>query len=322
MSTNEKDFRRLPELDACLLVWAPMTSDRLLRALAGSVCGLILAGLSTTPVYASPDDPPAKAAAVAADVTGADAAPQNAPEDPRVIQLAEPEYRVVNVTTTMLLPKGGWSFDLTHRFNGNLAEMSFTEALENLFGIDQGAQIGIEVRYGVLDRLQAAAYRTSFDKTIQFHGKYDAIRQASGMPVNVSAIFSVEGTDNFKDDYAPAFGASVSRIVKESAALYAAPMWVHNTAPLSGETRDTFMLGIGARVRLTPTVYVNGEVTPRLSGYQPSHPEFAFAIEKRVGGHMFQLNFTNTASTTYAQVARGGFPDSLYMGFNLARKFF
>jgi hypothetical protein len=317
MSKNDKVFRAFPELDACLLWWRPMTTDRMLRALAGCVCSLTLTGLFANPVYASPDDPPAKAPA------SAGSAAQNEPEDARVLQLAEPEYRVVNVPTTMLLPKGGWSFDLTHRFNGNLANYdSFVDALEDLFGIDQGAVIGIEVRYGILPGLHAAFYRTSFDKTIQFHGKYDAIRQASGSPVNVSALVSVEGTDNFKEDYAPALGASVSRTVKDVAALYAAPMWVHNTSPLSEETRDTFMLGLGARVRLTPSVYVSGEVTPRLSGYQPSHPEFAFAIEKRVGGHMFQLNFTNTSATTYAQVARGGFPDSLYMGFNLARKFF
>ena len=33
-------------------------------------------------------------------------------------------------------------------------------------------------------------------------------------------------------------------------------------------------------------------------------------------------HFTNTSATTYAQVAKGGFTDSLFMGFNLARKFF
>jgi len=37
---------------------------------------------------------------------------------------------------------------------------------------------------------------------------------------------------------------------------------------------------------------------------------------------MFQLNVTNTSSTTFAQIARGGSPQSLYLGFNLARKFF
>jgi len=46
------------------------------------------------------------------------------------------------------------------------------------------------------------------------------------------------------------------------------------------------------------------------------------ASKKRVGGHLFQLNFNNGQGTTFGQLARGGFADSLYLGFNLARKFF
>jgi hypothetical protein len=68
--------------------------------------------------------------------------------------------------------------------------------------------------------------------------------------------------------------------------------------------------------------YVVGEVTPRFSGYAPGDPEFGFGIEKRVGGHTFQLNVSNAFSTTFGQIARGGFPSTLYLGFNLARKFF
>jgi hypothetical protein len=81
-------------------------------------------------------------------------------------------------------------------------------------------------------------------------------------------------------------------------------------------------VGVGARIRLRRTVYVVGEVSPRLECYAPGRPELGFGIEKRAGGHLFQLNFTNTFATTYGQVARGGFPDTLFLGFNLARKFF
>jgi len=34
------------------------------------------------------------------------------------------------------------------------------------------------------------------------------------------------------------------------------------------------------------------------------------------------MSFTFTFSSTFAQVARGGAPTTLYLGFNLARKFF
>jgi hypothetical protein len=247
---------------------------------------------------------------------------QQTTEDDRMLQLAEPDYRVIAVATTMLLPKHGWSFDLTHRFNGNLANGSFAENAKSLFGIDQGATIGIEFRYAFFSRVQTAAYRTSFDRTIQIHGKYDLIRQSGPSPVSVSPLLSVEGIDNFTDDYAPAAGAVVSRTVGDVLAMYVAPIAVHNSAARIGVMRNTFLLGLGGRYRIRPTVYLVGEVSPRLAGYQPGDPLFGFGIEKRAGGHMFQLNFTNGSATTYAQVARGGFPDSLFMGFNLARKFF
>ena len=81
-------------------------------------------------------------------------------------------------------------------------------------------------------------------------------------------------------------------------------------------------MGLGTRVRIRPTVYLAAEVSPRLSGYKPGSNQFGFAIEKRAGGHMFQLNFTNTSGTTFAQIARGGAPHSLSLGFNLSRKFY
>ena len=51
-------------------------------------------------------------------------------------------------------------------------------------------------------------------------------------------------------------------------------------------------------------------------------PQFAFAIEKRVGGHVFALTFTNNPGTTFGQIAQGGNPNTLNLGFNLTRKFF
>jgi Membrane bound beta barrel domain (DUF5777) len=49
---------------------------------------------------------------------------------------------------------------------------------------------------------------------------------------------------------------------------------------------------------------------------------YGFGVEKRAGAHVFQLTFANTQSTTLGQIARGGAPESLYLGFNLARKFY
>jgi len=242
--------------------------------------------------------------------------------DDAELVLAEPDFRVLNLPSTLRLPLHGSSFQLTHRFNGNLRQGSFNGNAGNLFGLDQGAAVGFEYRFGIARHLQAAVYRTAIDKTFELCGKYDALRQDDSVPVSLSALVSVEGAYNFQEHYSPALGLVVSRMVADRLAVYATPVWVHNTAGLLNIDRDTFLLGIGGRLRVSSTVYLVGEVAPRVGGYSPGKPAYGFAIEKRAGGHLFQLNLNNGQGTTFGQLARGGFSDSLYLGFNLARKFF
>ncbi|HET9262514.1 MAG TPA: DUF5777 family beta-barrel protein [Vicinamibacterales bacterium] len=243
-------------------------------------------------------------------------------DDDTELVLAEPDFRVLNLPSTLRLPRHGSSFQLTHRFNGNLRSGSFSENASNLFGLDLGAAVGFEYRFGIARHLQGVVYRTAIDKTFQFYGKYDAVRQKDSVPVSLSALISVEGTDNFQEHYSPALGAAVSRMVADRLAVYATPVWVHNTAASLDLDRDTFFVGIGGRVRVSSTVYLVGEVVPRASGYRPNKAAYGFAIEKRAGGHLFQINVNNGQGTTFGQIARGGIPDTLYLGFNLTRKFF
>ena len=245
--------------------------------------------------------------------------------DDAVLQPAEPDYRVINLPTTLRLPLYKSSFELTHRFNGNLRN-DFSDQAASLFGIDEGATIGFEYRFAPIRHVQLVAFRTSFDRTIQLYTKWDALHQGGSLPVSISPLLSIEGGDNFSERYAPSVGASISRQIDDVLALYAVPMFSHNVAPvlnqLLGVKRDTFYLGLGARVRIRPTVYLSAEVSPRLAGYAPGQAEYGFAIEKRVGAHFFQLNFTNSSLTTFAQTAAGGQEGDLQMGFNLTRKFF
>jgi uncharacterized beta barrel domain-containing protein DUF5777 len=260
-------------------------------------------------------------------------------EDDAVPNRAEPDLVVVNLPTAMRLPLFKSNFRLTHRFAGNLKRGTFGQQASSLFGIDQGAIIGFEYRVAVARQVQASFYRSSFDRTIQLHGKYDAIRQRRSMPASISALASVEGTNNFREKYAPSFGVVVSRTVGTRVAAYLTPIWTGNTTaslePIAHddggerattaegpEHQSTTSVGVGARVRVRGSTYVAAEIVPRASGYAPDQPAYGVSIEKRVGSHMFSLTFTNTFGTTYAQVARGGATNTLYLGFNLGRKFY
>jgi hypothetical protein len=244
-----------------------------------------------------------------------------ASDDAAALDPAEPDYFLVNLPTTLRLPVRGSNFHLTHRFNENLRNDPFKEQLKNLFGIDEGATIGLELRFGLLPRLQAIAARTNNARTIQFSAKYDAVHQTSA-PVSASVIASVEGQENFSENFSPALGLVLSRSVANAVALYAVPVWVGNSASGAVADQNTGYVGLGVRIRFLPTAYLVGEVTPRLGGYVVGDPEYAFSIEKRVGAHVFSLTFANGQGTTFAQLARGGNPSALYFGFNLTRKFF
>lgn len=243
-------------------------------------------------------------------------------DDDAQLRPAEPDFVVINLPTTLPLPVRRGNFHLTHRFNENLRNDSFSDQVQNLFGLDNGANIGLEFRFGVAKHLEAVVQRTSIGRTIQFSGKYDAWHQAGSHPVSLSAIVAVEGDNNFRQSYAPALGAVVGHSINERLALYATPFWVHNTGTGGVDNRDTGFVGLGARVRFLETTYLVGEVTPRVGGLAIGDPEYGFAIEKRVGAHVFSLTFANSASTTFRQLAHGGVPGGLYLGFNLTRKFF
>lgn len=260
-----------------------------------------------------PTDPPAAAVATTA---------EQDEDDDAVLQPAEPDFRLLNLPTTLRLPRFKANFALTHRFNGNFRRGTFADQASRLFGIDDGAAVGFEYRMGVARHVEAVFYRTAIGRTIQLYGKVDAVHQRNSVPLSASVVVSIEGTNNLQEEHATAVALPLSRMVGDKAALYVVPSWVHNTAAAAGTKEDTTFVGVGARLRIRETVYIVGEASPRLSGFAPGTTQYGFALEKRAGGHMFQLNVTNGAGTTLAQIARGGQPKNLSLGFNLSRKFF
>ena len=253
---------------------------------------------------------------------GLPAAARAQSDDAEALSLAQPDFTLVALPTSLRLPKYKGAFRVTHRFTRPLND-DFGDVAADLFGIDSGASIGLEYRFGIIPNGQIGLHRTS-NRTVEFFGQYRVVPQSRSL-VDVSAYVSVEGTNNFKDSYSPSVGAIVSRTIGDWAAVYVEPMWVNNTNALPKEVVDhnsTFIVGIGARVRVRPTVYVVAEGAPR-SGYKPGTTQGSIGIEKRAGGHTFQINFSNGFGTTMAQVARGG-PDGndWFLGFNISRKFF
>jgi hypothetical protein len=272
-----------------------------------------------------------------------------AAQDPAGVQPPAPaplprelDLNLINQPTTLSIRNHHSYFRLTHRFARDLRRGDFKELASDLFSLDNGAVIGFEYRFGITPTIQAGVHRSMLSKTIQTFGRWDVLRQGDRLPLAVSLTGSFEGLNNMRQDYQSAVAVTLSRVFGDVAAVYATPAFVSGTRAVDfidghddhdidvgGELDehaghdDTWFAGLGARVRIRPTVYVVAEVTPRLAGYDPGRAEWGVAIERRTGtgGHTLQLNFTNSFGTTFGQLARGGSDHDIYLGFNITRKF-
>jgi hypothetical protein len=267
--------------------------------------------------------------------------PEQAPGQVPAVEL---DQTVVNVQTTMPLPRHKSYFKITHRFARDLRRGSVGQLFEDGLGTDLGAIIGLEYRFGITSNLQAGIHRSILGKTIETFAKWDARRQSEGSPFGLSIGASIEGQNNLHLDPQPGISAMFSRLHGTWLALYANPTYVHNahtptlqaahgdhthggTEPdadeeIPGEdSSDTVFIGLGVRARIRETVSIVAEVSPRLAGYRPDRAAWNIGIEKLTRGHVLQLNFGNSFDTTPGMVARGGSPHDVYMGFNLSRKF-
>lgn len=276
-----------------------------------------------------------------ADQSGPAAPPPVAPddqaldEDLRVVP-AEPDFALATLPTTLRVPAGRYVFRLTHRFARPIGDGNAGDFFSDLFGLDSGAQIGFELRYGLRPGTQVLLHRTS-DRTIQFLGQHELLRQTPDQDFTVQAVVGLEGRNNFGlsdeiaiadgDVFSAALGVVVSHRFDTRGAVYAQPLVVlnANVDPARATTDEhTLLLGLGARWQLGDSrTYVLVEVAPRLFGYDAGVDHISLAIEKRYGGHVFQFNVSNSLATTLGQLSRGGTTnDNWYIGFNLTRKFY
>jgi hypothetical protein len=265
--------------------------------------------------------------------------PQTPPADPTVLSVPVPpeiDLNLIDLPTTLSLKNHHSYFRLTHRFARDLRRGEFSDLASSLFSLDDGAVIGLEYRYAITGNVHVGANRSMLAKTIQTFVRWDALRQGTALPVSVSLTGSYEGLNNLRQNHQPGIAVTVSRTFGDALALYATPAFVkdtHAVDAIAGHAHDpgtidehanhsdTWFAGLGTRVRFSRTAYVVAEFTPRLAGYDPNKGVWGVAIEKRTGGHTLQLNFTNSFGTTLGQLARGGSPHDVYLGFNITRKF-
>lgn len=277
-------------------------------AVAAVLVVLVTPAAAQTPPQPDPAQPP-------------QAEPERADPDGRVDPL-QPDFNLAALPTNLRMPRHKWAFRVTHRFNRALNQGDFGDLASDFFSFDSSANIGLELRFGLLRGTQLGVYRTS-DRDLEIFLQHNFMNQREGRRIGLDAIVALEGQESLQEDHQGIFGVIASKGIGRRLAVYTEPIVVINSN-LSGSTDDTtLLLGLGGRLRVLPSLYLLGEYNPRLAGLDSNVDQMSFAIEMRPGGHLFQINVSNGWSTTLGQLARGGITnDRWYLGFNISRKFF
>src|SRR5262249_55939245 len=151
--------------------------------------------------------------------------------DDATLKPAEPDFTLIGLPTSLRLPLFRSAFRVTHRFLRPIdCDVCPNSFWGDGFGTDNGAIIGLEYRFGIIPNGQIGIHRSSSAKTIEVFGQYGVLRQSKAK-FDLSAWFSIEGTNNLQDNHSPTLGAIVSRTFGEWVAVYVEPMWVNNSNP-------------------------------------------------------------------------------------------
>ena len=274
------------------------------------------------------------------------------------------DYRVVNVPTPKHVPKGTWNLAFTHRFTQQIDPIR--TSARSLFGLDSFGIASFGISYGITDKLYASAYRSpvcqrGLCKVIEVGVGYNWIAMDKKSPIALTTYASVEGNDNFTEEFTYNLQAMFSGRVGKRVHLFFSPA-VHLNS--NGQRRfdprpndyfppaavaNTFRLpthgatfGFGASVLITRNVvalfdvaartgFKLGRVNPvldssfRVIGFtSESHPSMGFGIQRNLGEHSFALTFSNTQTTTTSRYNSSNLvlsPKRMIIGFNLSRRF-
>jgi len=251
---------------------------------------------------------------------------------------------VVNLPDGKPQKKGGVDVWIGHRFTTDVK----AAGISGLFGFDFPAITAFGARIGVTDRASVTVLRSAFNKTISLSGAFQLSRQNAEVPLTLQVRAGVDGQRNFGLNstattpklYSPFLQVVSTRTFKDRVSFTASPTFAFNTRneALGDSNPDlawgsghnnTVALGLGAGVRILPTLSLVGEYSPRVWGFRGQNRDrpgistdrsgVSFGLQKSTFRHTFELVFSRQQQMTPVQVALQG-TGRFNLGFNIYRK--
>lgn len=279
-------------------------------------------------------------------------------EDPVAIPGSEKVHsafkttKVINQQSLELVDAGVFDFKMSHRFG------PLNSGIDKAFGLDI-ATIRIGGEFGVTPNLMVGLGRSNVkqEKNVDAYLKYRLLQQTTDNHQPLSVLFFV-GYDRRNTQYS-VFNPTMNKMellevassarnawvaqailgkkISEELSLQFVPGWmlqstVSPNLALSGQqgdiatnTKSHVFLGIGMRQKLTTRTTLNVDYIPILTNKGNAINSFSLGFDIETGGHVFQLQFTNSfglnESLFIARNTDRWNQAGIRFGFNLSRVF-
>lgn len=230
---------------------------------------------------------------------------------------------LLDLPTTTTPAKGDVLLLIAHRFSDPI-----DSGFHNLFGLDSYANIFLSLGYGITDNLAVSIGRARLFKEFELAADWLVAGQgkASGFPISIALHGGVSLATDGSPDEAKIFAeVSLSRQFTRRFSVLVVPGFAANVDHFDPDPQSCFAIGLGARYMVFEGLSVFAEWEPALAGFKDVESGWGIGIEKKIGGHVFQVFFNNSLGLTPAQYLPGGdlrLGDlDFRFGFNIFRTF-
>ncbi len=237
--------------------------------------------------------------------------------------------RIINGHSVELNRNGELDFLISHRF-GSLKGGAY-----ELFGLDD-SNIRFGLEYGVNDRINIGFGRSSSGKVYDGYFKMQFLRQkeTGGSPITLTGFASATITgirndsyEKFTQRFSYAYQLLIARKFSDRFSVQLMPTFVHNNLVFDiAEENNTIAMGAAFKYQISKVVTLLAEVYAPISEL-PSDRKIpiALGVDINTGGHVFQLQLTNTMAMVekdfIVNTDSDWFDGDIRLGFNISRTF-
>ena len=256
------------------------------------------------------------------------------------------DTRIINTQSVETLPGGTFDFRISHRFGNMFGSQG---GWSTLYGLETASDILFGLNFGVTDYLSVGLSRTKgngpLQKLINGFVKFKVQEQSKegSIPFSISIVgmtsFSTMGKsenpedinffDNFLERNIVNGQILLARKFGQAFSMQIAGGYTYRNVVVAPDENDLVNLGVAFRIQLSRVIGIIGDYTIPLSNYRSSENGFynplGIGFEFDTGGHVFQVNFTNSKGimeTDYIPYTQSDWGEGEFrLGFTISRQF-